>query len=288
MGTTWGRIMKYDTTLKDLLWRGAPALLHQLTGSTAVHLDPTEFPATRNRHPDFVARLASGILFHLELQGDPDERMDWRVLEYYGPISERNRGEPVVQMVLCLTDAAAKSMSGEINHPNLRFRYTVVSAQSLDATPLLTSAHPDDNVLAILCGSDDMRQRVRDILDRLSALTDNERGDAVTRLLVLAGLRKAVPLVMAEVAAMGIRIDIEGNEFLKSVFTQGEAKGEATGRLKGGADLLLKQLVRRFGPLPDRARQAVLAADTDQLEVWGQSIFEARSLDDLLDQRASH
>lgn len=278
--------MKYDTTLKDLLWRGAPALLRQLVGVPAAELLPTEFPATRNRHPDLLARLTDGRLFHLELQSGPDERMPWRMLEYYGLIADRHGGEPVVQRVLALTAPAAAALKTGIAHPNLRFGYDVVGAEDLDAEALLASDRPDDQILAVLCRTDDMRVRVRTILEHLLPLDGRERRDAVIRLLVLGGLRGAVPVVMEEVGTMGIQIDIEENEYLKSVFLKGQqagkAQGKAEGKAEGQAELLLKQLERRFGAVPDSWRQVVRAAPPERVEAWGEAIFDADSLESLL------
>jgi hypothetical protein len=264
--------MKYDTTLKDVLWRGAPALLRQLVGVTAGELLASEYPATRTRRPDFVARLTDGRLYHLELQGSPDDRMAWRMLEYYGLIAGHHDGEPVLQQVLALT-ARAAAMAKGIAHPRLQFGYDVVNAEDLDAQPLLASEGADDIVLAILCRTHDMRHRVQAILGRLTDLDENERGDAVARLLVLSGLRGAVPVVMEEVRAMGIQIDIESNEYLKSVFDKGEAKGKA--------ETLLRLLSHRFQAVPETRRAQVLAAPPEQLDAWLDAVLDAGSLDEI-------
>lgn len=78
--------MRYDTTIKDLLWRGAPALLRQLSGSSLVRIELTELPSARSRRPDLLARLSDGRLLHLELQSQADPHMAWRMLDYYGLI----------------------------------------------------------------------------------------------------------------------------------------------------------------------------------------------------------
>jgi hypothetical protein len=43
----------------------------------------------------------------------------------------------------------------------------------------------------------------------------------------------------------------------------------------------LRQLERRFGALPDWARDRVLAADTDMMEEWGLRVLDAASLDEV-------
>ena len=67
--------MQYDTTVKSLIWRGAPALLQQVAGAPVAQIEPSEYPEVRNRRPDFVATLDNGEVFHLELQAAPDPRM---------------------------------------------------------------------------------------------------------------------------------------------------------------------------------------------------------------------
>jgi hypothetical protein len=61
----------------------------------------------------------------------------------------------------------------------------------------------------------------------------------------------------------------------------GEQRGEQRGRQSGKAALLLRLLERRFGVLPDWARDRVLAADTDMMEEWGLQVLDAASLDEV-------
>ena len=85
-----------------------------------------------------------------------------------------------------------------------------------------------------------------------------ERDDAVVRLLVLSGLRRAEAVVKTEVEKMSVQIDIENNEYLKSIFVLGEARGESK--------LLIRQLRRRFGDLPSWVEARVPTSSTNQLE----------------------
>jgi hypothetical protein len=49
----------------------------------------------------------------------------------------------------------------------------------------------------------------------------------------------------------------------------------------GQRALLLRQLVRRFGPLPESVTKRVAGASTAELERWGERILDAASLDDV-------
>jgi hypothetical protein len=55
------------------------------------------------------------------------------------------------------------------------------------------------------------------------------------------------------------------------VFAEGESKGEAR--------LLRKQLSCRFGPLPAWAEMKLADAAPAQLEVWGERVLEAATLE---------
>ena len=62
---------------------------------------------------------------------------------------------------------------------------------------------------------------------------------------------------------------------------QGRTEGRVEGRTEGRADLLLRQLRLRFGALPADIEARVRSSSTDELEVWSDAIFDARSLEDL-------
>ena len=64
------RTLKYDVTLKTLLMDGAPALLTQLAGTSAVRFKPAEYPVTISRHVDLVGRIdgKGKQLLHTEVQ----------------------------------------------------------------------------------------------------------------------------------------------------------------------------------------------------------------------------
>ncbi|KOR29405.1 hypothetical protein TI04_08710, partial [Achromatium sp. WMS2] len=60
------------------------------------------------------------------------------------------------------------------------------------------------------------------------------------------------------------------------------AKGEARGEAKGQLALLKRQITRRFGKLSTSTLEKLDAATLDQLEAWADRIFDAKSVEDLL------
>ena len=61
----------------------------------------------------------------------------------------------------------------------------------------------------------------------------------------------------------------------------GEISGKAKGIEAGKADLLLRQLRRRFGTLPESAQARVLSASEDQLNEWAETLLDAPTLDEV-------
>jgi hypothetical protein len=60
-----------------------------------------------------------------------------------------------------------------------------------------------------------------------------------------------------------------------------EQKGIEKGITKGEALLLQRQLVRRFGALPNEVVNQIATATTRQLENWGDRVLDAATLDDV-------
>ena len=70
--------------------------------------------------------------------------------------------------------------------------------------------------------------------------------------------------------------------FFINPYELGEKKGEIKGKLEGKTDILIKQLSRRFGPLPVELRKKISEADQYQLDLIAESIFDFKSADDTL------
>jgi hypothetical protein len=69
--------------------------------------------------------------------------------------------------------------------------------------------------------------------------------------------------------------------YVTSVERIAEARGESRGRAEGGASVLLVQLARLCGPLPEEFEQRVRELPIESLKELGQAVFDFRSLPDL-------
>jgi Putative transposase, YhgA-like/Domain of unknown function (DUF4351) len=81
---------------------------------------------------------------------------------------------------------------------------------------------------------------------------------------------------------LATRAETWKRQWLQEGEQKGRLEGEQKGRQEGEAALLLRLLERRFGALPDWARDRIAAAGTASLEEWGLRVLEAGSLEDVL------
>lgn len=58
----------------------------------------------------------------------------------------------------------------------------------------------------------------------------------------------------------------------------------AEGRAEHAAGVLLRLLARKFGAVPDQARDRTSTASIDQLDLWTMRVLDATTLDEVLDR----
>jgi len=284
--------MQFDTTLKELFQTLPHRLVEQLCGSRVVEGLNVEQPSVKVRRPDLVARLATGQILHVEVQGADETAMPWRMLEYYAPLRHAY-GQPPWQIVLYIGDARLR-VKPRIREERLRFSYDVIDARTLDSRPLLASDSISDNLLAILCDVTDVRAVSRRILKKLTALPSKQAKDAVVKLTILSKLRRAEKIVIEEVRkTMPLtREDLLELPLISELVLFGEQEAEARGQKKGerqgekrgkreeARKLLSIMLEHRFGVLPGWAKDKIAAADLRTLEQWSVRLLKAQTLEE--------
>ena len=287
--------MRYDITLKELFHELPPGLLRQLVGQEVAELLNVEFPTAQMRKPDFVARLADGTLYHLDLQSDNDAGMEWRMLQYYF-LLYRVYGEIPVQQVLYV-GAAAMKMNHRISHPRLQYEYGLVDIRTLHGTELLASPSITDNIFAMLCDHPDAHTAIREILNKLAVCDENLRQDFFSKMSILSDLRGLGKPLSQEVAAMPVVFNLRENPIFVRYFDEAENKGRTEGRTEGRAEgraegrsqgieqgvrrTLRHQLERRFGLIPLLVVDRLEDASLSELETWSERVLDAKSLQDV-------
>ena len=103
-----------------------------------------------------------------------------------------------------------------------------------------------------------------DFIDIYSGLDDNE----------LADYQREYPQEAENMTTFAERFEQKGLQ-------KGIQQGIQQGRQKGEAELLLRQLQRKFGPLSESLRQRIEGADTDTLLLWAERVLTAETLQEV-------
>ena len=274
----------YDVTLKLLLQGSAQLTMRELTGAPIEKWLDVELPKVQNLRVDLLGETSAGDLVHLELQSGNDATMPLRMAEYCLSMFRLYGRFP--RQVLLYVGEAPLRMESELRGPDVWFRFRAVDIRSLDGERLLESEGVGDNVIAILARLRDHKEAIRKIVQRIAGLESPDRERALGQLLILSGLRHLTSIVEQEVRKMPIHIDLMENDYLAPAYKrglqEGELKGKLEGELKGELTVLRRLIAKRFGPIPTWAEERLTARTKVELEELSERIFDARSLEELL------
>ena len=275
---------EYDITLKSILTRLAGSVLAELTGFAVERWHNIELPAVRHRRADLIGETADGNLVHIELQSTNQSHMARRMLEYSLAIHRKFHRFPK-QIVLYVGNAPLR-MRNHLAAPGLSFEYRLVDIREIESEALLASDFLEDNIMAVLARFGGRREAVRRILARIGASGQAERGPAMAELMILAGLRGLEEVIEREIETMPILDDIMDHKVIgrerKRGIALGRAEGLAEGVAEGERRVILRQIGKRFGPVPDWANERIQALSAPDLEQIELRRLDATSLEELL------
>ena len=232
--------------------------------------------------------LASGHegLLHLEFQGRRShDTMRWRMQEYISRLAHTYRLdlESVVVYIgrgAGREDSGVYHVNGLTGQPTLTWRYTVVRLWQLSAETLLAVGRPA--VLALVGQTHIAHPEVvlPEVVRRLRQVPDAEqRGRLLTTLLALLENEEVITMVERLLTDDDVLLDLP---YLRRLRAQEREEGRQEGRRQEAAEILLRQLQRRFGPLPEAVQSRVEAADRATLEQWSDRVVSAPTLEAVL------
>ncbi len=248
----------------------------RIDSSNLSNIRPTEYRA------DLVILLlqdrpVQAIIVEVQLSKDRDKEYAWPA--YVCTLRSRTRC-PVCLLVMTVQESVARWARQPIDlGGDNRFTPWVLGPSGVpeiidEAT---ASRDPELAVLsAVAHGSDVNTKKAVQIASaaQLALLgLDTERSTLYSDML-FAALSEAA---RRELKAMNLPKYEYQTEFAKRYYGQGLTEGRA--------ELILKLLARRFGQLPEAARNAVHHADIEELDRMGERLLTAASLDEVLEPR---
>jgi predicted transposase YdaD len=215
------------------------------------------------------------LLLHLEFQGRRShEPMQWRMLEYMPRLARIHRLdlESVVMYVgrgAGADDTGIYQVNGFDDTPVLAWRYRVIRLWQMQAEALMAARQVAP--LALLGHTQIAQPEVilPEVVSRMRGVADVALRDHLLTALVAL-------LPEEEMISMVERL-LEEDEWLLELPFQRRIRAE--GRREGEAEVVLRQLRLRFGPLPEDVTARINAADAETLLRWSERVLSAATLD---------
>lgn len=266
---------EYDVAFK-LTLQQVDVALRELTGTVIKRWLNVELPEIRNTRLDLLGETEDGDLVHVELQSTNDPNMALRMAEYCLAVFRLLKRFP--HQVLIYAGEAPIDMEAELHAPALHYSYRLVDIRELDGRRLLESPSVGDNILAILAGVPEIRSAVHQVIERIALLAPGERETAMTRLFILAGLRKVGYIVEEEAKKMPILNDILDHDVIGREYKRGREEGVQHGEIT----VLHRLIEKRFGSVPSWVENRLTSMSPAQLEDLSVRILDANSIEELL------
>ena len=116
-----------------------------------------------------------------------------------------------------------------------------------------------------------------EVVRRLRQVPDAEqRGRLLATLLALLEDEEVITMVERFLADDDVLLELP---YLRRLRAQEREEGREEGRRQEAAEILLRQLQGRFGPLPEAVRSRVAVADRATLERWSDQVVGAPTLE---------
>jgi hypothetical protein len=188
----------------------------------------------------------------------------------------------VCLLVVTIDDAVTRWAARSIElGPGTRCSPWVVGPSN---TPLVTDLqHAKENVeIAVLSAiehgqSDDVALAARIVSAAIvaSAGIDTERSKLYLDLILISLIKSAPSVLEATMNSLGFEYQ---SDFARRYVGQGRAEG----RLEGRMEIVLKQLLLRFGPLTETIEGRVRSADAEQIDAIAERVITAATLQEAL------
>jgi uncharacterized protein DUF4351 len=295
------------TFLADLLHLVDPQLAAELRPESAVFLDKELFtarPEGESREVDLVAEVpprgkGSSILVHVEVEATARKGMGERLWRYFNLLQSRH-GLPVLAVVINLK-RGRPGLSFEVVEVRAgarlvaTFHYFSLGLAGHPASDFLDRPEPLAWALAALMHPGG-RSRAELKLACLRRLARAELAEQ-PRLVLVNWVETYLKLNPEEAAEFDALRALQGNREVRAMqktwaekleameakgLAKGRAAGKAEGKTQGARELLLRQLRRRFGPLPAEVEQRLQEVSSlARLSRLAEQVLVAGSLEEM-------
>ncbi len=232
------------------------------------------------------------VILHIELQGSGSRiPIPVRALAYMVRIFVQERDIPIITVVIYLGGAGAtddgyyeiKDHAGTVR---IAWQYNVVRLWQITSEELLAMDHP---TLTVLIGQTRITQPERDLRQAMERINTHTTGELRERLM----LELLLLCPNEEISTMAHQIfkqdyGLPEPPVIEIWRREGREEGREQGREEGQETLILRQLSRRFGTLPDAIVAHIQRLDSPRLLDLADALLDFSQYSDLTDWLAQH
>ncbi len=239
------------------------------------------------------------LLIHIEIQATPENIFPERMFTYNLRIFDRF-GRPAISLaILCDTDSKWRPYQYSYNYPDTKLNFEFGTVKLLDYQDrwqeLETSNNPFATVVMAHLKTQQTKKKPQErktwkfsLIRRLYEQGLQEKD--------IRNLYRFIDWVMMLPKALEAEFWQEFKEFEQertmTYMTTGERigyeRGKQEGQEEGEKNLLIRQLQKRFGELPENASKQIQNLTLNELETLGEELLDFTAVEDLFSWLESH
>jgi len=223
-----------------------------------------------------LIRLQNRIL-HLEFQTtlESNPPLPLRMLDYWVRLHRLYR-LPITQVVVLLLPPAEDTViETAFVLENTRHEYRVIKLWEENPEQFLND--PALLPLAPLAAAVRSETLLQQVAQRVSQLEPAQRLEVSAYTQILAGLKFKKDVIKRLFREDMMRESVIYQDILET----GREQGQEQGREQGERSLILRQLTRRVGELPELTRSQIASLPLEQLELLGEALLDFTTIADL-------
>jgi predicted transposase YdaD len=187
---------------------------------------------------------------------------------------------PITQVVVLLLPPTPETViETAFSIETTRHEYRVISMWEENPEPFLKDSALLP--LAPLAATTQPQTLLQRVVARVNQLEPRQRAEISAYTQILAGLKYKKDLIRNLFREGMMRESVIYQEILAEGEQRGEERGEQRGRQEGERSLILRQLTRRVGELPQQVLERIETLSLEQLENLGEALLDFQAIADL-------
>jgi predicted transposase/invertase (TIGR01784 family) len=273
----------YDNVCKFLAETYSADFVAWLLGESTplTQLSPSELSLEPIRADALILLQSEELVLHLEFQTEPSPDIPYRVLDYRLRVHRRFPGKRMRQVVIYLRPTRSPLVyQTDFTLENTRHQFEVIRLWEQPTEVFLqTPGLLPFAVLSQTANREEVLQTVAQQVEEVSE--ERERSNLAAISGILAGLVLDSDVIQRLLRQEIMRESVFYQEIEAQGRREGERRGLERGRQEEAAALILRQLTRRPGNLPNTLRAQIEQLPLPELETLGEALLDFQTLADL-------